>query len=337
VRVLVGRDPRFGQTVLNALFSFGLAVLVWAAVGARITEEKPFNAMVELRVPPDVAVEYRSPEPLPGEQHPRVWVRVRGPNEVLSKLSASEIKGGLEVTNLDEAALERGEEREITLDKDNFRVEARGVEVVPQTIRLRVALSRVGKRAFRVKEEITGTPAPGFHRTAVLLDPDEIDVSGPRALLAKQQPPFKTEPIDITGRRETFTSYRKVKTPDGLMPEDRVRVTVVIEPEPQEREFDFPVRILTSSEVMKPAYALDPPQKDWHARVLVKGPIEALNALEARLATFKELPDVPFAFVRLVGPLESGQTDAYVEVVNLPRELTYTKTKFAFAIKEVAK
>lgn len=337
MKLLVGRDPRFGQTALNALFSLGFAVLIWAAVGARITDTKPFRVRFEVHAPPDVAVEYQSPWAPPGE-HPFVEVYVRGPREVLEKLNPNEIQGVRELTNLDDAALERGDEREIEKLKDSFRLPANGIEVVSTSPdRLKVVLSRVGKRAFRVKEEIAGAPAPGFRRTAVLLDPDEIDVSGPKVLLAKQQPPFKTEPVDISGRRETFTSYRKVRTPDGLTPEDRVRVTVVIEPEPQEREFDFPVHVVTTAEALRPAIAFDPPLKDWHARVLVKGPLEALNSLEARLAAFKELPGEPFAFVRLQLPLEVGQQDAYVEIVNLPRELTYTKTKFAFAVKEVTK
>ena len=336
MKLLIGRDPRFGQTALNALFSLGFAVLIWAAVGARLTDTQAYRVSFELRVPPDVAVEYRDPVAPPGER-PYVEVRVRGPKEVLSKLNPTEIQGMLELTNLDEASLDRGIERDIDI-RDSFRIATKGVEVVATTPdRLKVVLSRVGKRAFRVKEEITGNPATGFRRTAVLLDPDEIDISGPKALLAKQQPPFKTEPVDISGRRETFTSYRKVHVPDGLTPEDRVRVTVVIEPEPQEREFDFPVRVLTTSETLKPNYTFDPPLKDWHARVLVKGPLEALNSLEARLAAFKELPGEPFAFVRLTEALNPGQTDAYVEIVNLPRELTYTKTKFAFAVKEAPK
>jgi hypothetical protein len=337
LRLLIGRDPRFGQTALNALFSLGFAVLIWAAVGARLTDTQRFRVPFELRVPPDVAVEYRDPYAPPGDR-PYVEVLVRGPHEVLTKLNPTEIQGVRELTNLDEASLERGEEREYDNVANYFRIATKGVEVVSTTPdRLKVILSRVGKRAFRVKEEITGNPAPGFRRTAVLLDPDEIDVSGPRALLAKQQSPFKTEPLDISGRRETFTSYRKVHSPDGLTPEDRVRVTVVIEAEPQEREFDFPVRVLTTSETLKPNYTFEPPLKDWHARVLVKGPLEALNALEQRLATFKELPGEPFAFVRLTERLNPGQTDAYVEIVNLPRELSYTKTKFAFAVKEVTK
>lgn len=333
MKLLVGRDPRFGQTALNALFSLGFAILIWAAVGARLTDTKPYRVRFELRAPPDVAVEYREPFASPGEL-PFVEVVVRGAKEVLDKLNPNEIQGVRELTNLDEASLERGEERDIEI-RDWFRLPAKEIAVVQTTPdRLKVVLSRVGKRAFRVKEEIVGTPAAGFRRTAVLLDPDEIDVSGPRVLLAKQQPPFKTEPVDISGRRETFTSFRKVRVPEGVTPDDRVRVTVVIEAEPQEREFDFPVHVVTTADALKPATVFEPPLKDWHARVLVKGPLEALNSLEARLVAFKELPGEPFAFVRLAMPFEVGQTDAYVEIVNLPRELTYTKTKFAFAVKE---
>jgi len=337
VRLLIGRDPRFGQTALNALFSLGFAVLIWAAVGARLTDTRSFRVRFEVHVPPDVAVEYREPFAAPGE-HPFIDVTVKGPREVLEKLNPNEIQGVRELTNLDEAALERGDERDIEKLKDSFRIPASGVEVVSTSPdRLKVVLSRIGKRAFRVKEEITGNPAPGFRRTAVILDPDEIDVSGPRLLLAKQQSPFKIEPIDVSGSTKTFSSYHRVRTPEGLTPEDRVRVTVVIEPELQEREFDFPLHVLTTSDTMKPAYSFDPPMKDWHQRVLVKGPLDALNVLEAKLAGFKEQTGEPFAFVRLTEGLNPGVTDAYVEIVNLPRELTYTKTKFTFTVKEVAK
>jgi hypothetical protein len=336
MKLLVGRDPRFRQTVLNAIFSLGFAVLIWAAVGARLTDTRRLPVPFELRVPPDVAVEYRDPDVGIGER-PLVEVELRGTHEGLSRLNANEIQGVLELTNLDESSLEKGLAQEIEVGLSSFKV-PQGCEVVRATpSRLKVVLSRMGKRPFRVKEEITGTPAPGYRRTAVLLDPDEIDVTGPRAVLAKQTGAVKTEPLDITGRHETFTSYRKVHAPDGLVPEDRVRVTVVIEAEPQEREFDFPVRVLTSAETMRPHYVFDPPQKDWHARVLVRGPLDALNNLEARLATYKEFPGEPFAFLRLTGGLEVGQTDAYIELVNLPRELSYTKTKFVFSVKEVTK
>jgi hypothetical protein len=333
VKLLVGRDPRFGQTALNALFSLGFAILIWAAVGARLTDTKPYRVRFELRVPPDVVVEYREPFASPGEL-PFVEVVVRGAKEVLDKLNPNEIQGIRELTNLDEASLERGEERDIEI-RDWFRLPAKEIAVVQTTPdRLKVVLSRVGKRAFRVKEEIVGNTATGYRRTAVLLDPDEIDVSGPRVLLAKQQPPFKTEPVDISGRRETFTSFRKVRVPEGLTPDDRVRVTVVIEAEPKENDFDFPLHVVTTADALRPAMVFEPPLKDWHARVTVKGPSDALEALGQRLITFKDLPGEPFAFVRLSMPLEVGQTDAYVEIVNLPRELTYTKTKFAFAVKE---
>lgn len=331
------RVARFTPTALNAIFSLGFAVLIWAAVGARLTTTVPFRVPFELRVASDVAVEYRDPFAPPGDR-PVVEVLVRGPNEVLAKLNPSEVQGFRELTNLDEAAIDKGVEQEIEVGPACFRTAAKGVEVVSASPdHVKVVISRMGKRPFRVKEDIAGTPAQGFRRTAVLLDPDEIDVSGPRALLLKVPGSLKTEVVDVTGRRETFTSYRKVHAPDGLVPEDRVRVTVVIEPEPQEREFDFPLRVLTTPEVLRPSYQFDPPMKNWHARVLVKGPLDALNSLEARLAAFKELPGEPFAFVRLTGPLESGQTDAYVELVNLPRELSYTKTKFVFSVKEGSK
>lgn len=338
MKLLLRRDPWLSQTVLNALFSLLFAVLIWAAVGARLTDTEPFRVPVELRVPPDVVVEYKDPTPAPGGALPIVELDVRGPHELLARLRAPEIQAFFEVQGIDPASLEQGVDQDLGIDKRWFKLPINGLEVAAtRPSRLKVSLSRLGKREFRVKEEITGEPAPGYRRAAVLLDPDVIDVSGPRAVLAKQAPTLKTEPVDVSGRSETFTSYRDVLAPTGLVPKDRVRVTVVIEPVPIEREFVFPVRIVTSSTVFQPKYVLDPPETEWKARVLLKGPVETLNSLEARLRRFGEQPGEPFAFVRLTGPLEKGQGDAYVELVNLPRDVTYTKTKFVFLVKEQGK
>jgi hypothetical protein len=337
VRLLVGHDRWFGQTFLNALFSLGFAVLIWAAVGARLTDTQTFKAPIELGVPPDVAVEYKDPAAAAGGR-PLVELDIRGPHELLARLRPNEIQGWKELHGLDEAALEQGLDQQVDIPLSSFRFPIKGLEVVatrPAT--LHVSLSRLGKREFRVKEDITGEPAPGFRRAAVLLDPDVIDIAGPRPLLSRQPATVKTEAVDVTGRSETFPSYRDVVVPGGLTPKDRVRVTVVIEPVPIEREFVFPVRILTAAETFRPRYTLDPPEPEWRTRVLLKGPVETLNALEARRLRFGEQPGEPFAFVRIIGPLDKGQADAYVEVVNLPRDVTYTKTKFVFMVKEVQK
>jgi hypothetical protein len=337
VKLLVARDRWLSQTALNALFSLGFAVLIWAAVGARLTDTEPFRVPFELRVPPDVVVEYKDPVPGAGGL-PLVELDVRGPHELLAKLRAPEIQGWKELKGLDEKALEQGQDQEVEVPTSSFRLPIKGLEVVAtRPSSLKVSLSRLGKREFRVKSDIVGEPAPGFRQTTVLLDPDVVDVSGPKQLLAKQPAMLKTDPVDVTGRSESFPSIHDVVTPGGLVAKDRVRVTVVIEPVPIEREFVFPIRIVTSSAVFQPRYIIEPPESEWKARILLKGPVETLNALEARLRRFGEQPGEPFAFIRFSGPLEKGQADAYVEVVNLPRDVSYTKTKFVFMIKEAQK
>ena len=74
-----------------------------------------------------------------------------------------------------------------------------------------------------------------------------------------------------------------------------------------------------------------------HAAVLFKAGAAVARAHQAGWKRFGEQSGEPFAFVRLSGPLEKGPNDAYVEVVNLPRDVSYTKTKFQFAVKEVQK
>ncbi|MBI3726028.1 YbbR-like domain-containing protein, partial [bacterium] len=302
MRLLVGRDTRLRSTLLNAVFALVFAVLIWAAVGARLTAPVTFRVPFELRVPHDVAVEYRDPYAPPGSR-PLVEVVLRGPHESLARLNPSEIQGYRELASLDEKAIDEGQEQTVEVAASSFHVatkesELRVESVVPD--RVKFVLSRIGKREFRVKEDVVGEPAPGYRRTTVLLDPDVIDISGPRGLLAKLAGPVRTEPVDVTGRNETFTSYRKVHSPaEGLVPEDRVRVTVVIEPEPIEKVFELPVRIVTTPETMKPHYVFDPPEQDWKAKIPLRGPADALAALEARLKRSLDLSSgEPLAFVR---------------------------------------
>ena len=330
MRVL-GRGGRPGGSALNGLFAFGFAVLIWAAVGARMTTIEAMRVPFELEVPLDVVVEYREPWAPPGGR-PLVEVAVRGSHEALAKMTAADIQGRRRI-DVDDAMLAQGEQM-VEIGPSAFRTGTKGVEVTsvaPE--RVRVALSRVGRAELRVKEDVTGAPAPGFRRAGIVIEPDVIEVTGPRTLLARFQGPFLTEPIDLAGRNETFTSYRKVRAPAGLTPQDRVKVTVTIEPDLVEQEFVLPVKILTSPDALKPRYVLDPPEAKWRQAIKLRGPADKLKALRARLDKLEGV-DEPIAFIRIRARLEPGNNDETIEVVNLPDGVTAVATKFNFMVKE---
>lgn len=337
MKLLVGRDPRFAQTALNALFSLGFAVLIWAAVGARITETNRFKVPFEIRVPSELAVEYRDP-PAPPGQHPTIEILVRGPHEVISKLDPNEIRGYREFVPSDEASVDRGLEQEIAIDTDSF-TRAKGIEVIGTNPgRLRVVVSRMDTRSFAVKAETRGNPAPGYRvNPEIQYDPPEIVVSGARARLVARQEPFVLwPPCDLSGLRKDFVGYRRAQPVDGLVPENRdVRVVIKVEPEPVEREYDFPVRLLTLPGVLSPNVAFEPPPREWKVKVAVKGSLDALNAFERSRLPIKDGDDEPAAFVRLTQAPLIGPNEYLVEVVNLPSELAYAKAKLRVVAKEV--
>lgn len=336
MRTLIGRS-RFGATVLNALLSFGFAVLIWAAVGARVTASDTFRVPFELEAPPSVVIEYRDPPAPPGGK-PLVEVSVHGPHEALARLSASEVIGRRRI-EVDDATLEKGGEQTIEIPPSAFRIAIKGVEVTSVSPdRITFAVSRLDTRQFPVEPRFVGTLPAGYQRSDVKIEPSVIDVIGPRALLLEQRGAFKTDPIDLTGRTETFNIWRRVRPPEGLLPQDRVKVTVFVDPELIEQAFTLPVRILCSVENFAKKYDVEPPKgEDWKAKVVLKGSADRLKALDTLLARRPEEGVGPTAFVRLTTPFEAGEVDAWIEgVLNLPADIQFVqfKTKLKFTLKE---
>jgi hypothetical protein len=327
VRNLLGSGGQIGGTILNAVFALGFAVLIWAAVGARLTTVETFSVPFEIEVPADVVVECRDP-PAPPGRAPFVEVAVRGPHELLGK-PARELfdrGGGRIKLEVDESML-GGAEQTVTVSASNFRITTKGVDVtsvVPDRIKL--VLSRVGHKEFQVRPDIVGTPAPGYrlHPTSPFaLAPTAIEVTGPNNLLMKHAGPLKTFPIDVSGMTASVPNFiRDVRVPEGLVAKDRVNVTVVIEPEPVDEEFDLPVVILTSPDNFKQSYEVkprsDPPE--WKARVTLRGPQADLKAFRERLVKHLMPPgEEPIAFIRLMNPISPTSRDyARIEVMNLP-------------------
>jgi len=110
--------------------------------------------------------------------------------------------------------------------------------------RLRLQFERTIRRLVQVKPAILGTPAEGFQAGVIQVYPGEVLISGPQSKIDKIAS-AGTEPIDISGRNESFTQNVHLDLDDisiRIEETDSVDVVVNIEEEREEMKFRIPVR-----------------------------------------------------------------------------------------------
>lgn len=102
--------------------------------------------------------------------------------------------------------------------------------------RIRLELERTRRKIVEVKPEIVGEPAPGFVLREVRLSPAEVLISGPESRVASVTT-AETEPINITGRRQSFVQdvYLDLEDP-RLRIETAASVDAFVVIEEQRRE-----------------------------------------------------------------------------------------------------
>jgi YbbR domain-containing protein len=189
----------FGLKIL----ALGLGTLLWFTVGSQQLERS-------LRVP----VEYRNVPAsleLTGDQTETVFVHLRGPDNVVSRLEPGDVRVVLDLTQA--TAVEQGT---FALRTDQV-VSPPGAEVMwiePHEVTLNI--EAMGVATLPVVASVTGTPAPGFVRGAVKVDPGTVEVLGPanqvRALKAAS-----TSPVSIEGARSTVSATVRVEVPNAAL------------------------------------------------------------------------------------------------------------------------
>jgi hypothetical protein len=325
------------KNALNALVALVFAVLVWAAIGARLIASDRFpNVPFELEVPQNVSVTYIDPAAPPG-QHPQVEISIRAPQELFSTLAKLELRGRKSFEP--SPAMLDGGEQLVEIDPSTFRIGMKGVEVTKVTPeKLKVSFSAIQTKSLPVKARLVNepTPGPGGYRIVgkARLDPAVVAVTGPSHLLNKYTE-LVTEPIDLGGQTETYRGETRVdesKIP-GLKPRtDRLRVEIVIEPEPEEDELELPLQILTTADEFNKKYEVHKTKQDWVAKVRLRGSRDALQRLRTLLKS-EEPERRPVAFIEFRTTPETGKTDKLIEVRHLPPDVTYVEPKVPFELE----
>jgi YbbR domain-containing protein len=197
--------------------ALGLGTLLWFTVSSQQMERS-------VRVP----VEYRgvpSALELTGDQTESVYVHLRGPENIISRLEPGDVRAVLDLTRA--TAVDHGT---FPLRIDEI-VGPPGAEIMwvePREVAL--TLSTVGMATVHVVPAIVGTPAAGFVRGRVTVEPASVDVLGPKDEVS-QLAVVTTEPMAIDGLSATFTQSVEIEVPSAslrLRDPRKARVTVEI-------------------------------------------------------------------------------------------------------------
>ena len=155
--------------------SLALALLLWMIVAGEETVERGLRVPLELQQVPG-GLE------LTGEIPTAIDVRVRGSSGTLSRLSAGDVVGVLDLRSAREG------HRLFPMTPDQMRVPF-GVEVVQITPpAIAIAFERSASRQVPVVPAVDGRPAPGFVVGGKIADPKMVEVVGPDSVNASVTP-----------------------------------------------------------------------------------------------------------------------------------------------------
>jgi YbbR domain-containing protein len=165
---------------------------------------------------------------------------------------------------------------QIELSPDLFRLPS-GVTIASiQPPIIEVRLDKRAERRVQVIARTSGEVAQGYRVTARRVEPSEVEARGPRTILSRLNT-VVTEPVDISGRTETFSTSTTLPAPvdaQVTLTPRQVNIVVEIEPLTDNRVLTrVPVRLRNVPEGVQ---AVAQPE---YIKLQITGPVVQLNAL----------------------------------------------------------
>jgi YbbR domain-containing protein len=280
-----------GLKLISLLMGFSL----WYAVASEQEAEFALSIPIELRdLPEGLEVIEESVQ--------QVEVRLRGPAEILRRLTPQDVNIGVEL-----ADAEPGERLAYLTPRDvSVPFGARVMRVTPTSVR--IVLDRTMERTVDVIPRVVGSPAEGFELFDIELFPVRIGVVGPSALLSGLEQ-VTTEPVSADGLREPYSRSVRVELDPlvRLAREMTVEITLDVQEERMRRELRGVALRAVPSDVAARLAASE-------VRVLVEGPKSIVGTLSA--ADFDaELPLLGLASGRhSVAPVVRAKTPEALKV-----------------------
>ena len=173
------------------VLSLVLGITLWYAVARDQGAEFAFSIPLELRnVPEGLEVVEESVQ--------QVDVRLRGPSEILRRLTPRDFRVGVDLSEAEPG------ERVAYLTPDDVAVPfgARVLRVTPASVQ--IALDRTVEKTVNVIPRVSGAPAEGFELVGIELSPQAITVIGP-ATQVRSLEQVTTEPVSAEGLRQPYS------------------------------------------------------------------------------------------------------------------------------------
>ncbi len=217
------------------LLAFGLAFALWAAA---VWEENP---PVE-RTLADLPLVFRGVSPdrvVFDASTERVRLRLRVPRALEGAVGPQDVEAVVSVEGLEEGTYERPVQ---------VQIRRRGIQILEvDPPRVRFRLERVERRAVPVSIQVLGQPAIGYQAGAPLPARSEVQVIGPRSLVATAA--MAVGKVQIDGVRQSVETQVRLEAVDsqgGALPALRVdpeQITVTIPVEQRLGFRELPVRV----------------------------------------------------------------------------------------------
>jgi YbbR domain-containing protein len=209
--------PNFGLKLL----SLALAVGLWLVVARDPVAEVAVEVPIEFHNMP-------SNLEISSENIPRLQIRLRGPQRLIRRLQPADVYADVDLN-----ALRPGER---TFDLTSQQIHQPGglevVQVIPSEFH--VAFDNRITRSVDIHARVIGTPAAGYSRGAIVVEPSRITLSGPEKHVSAVEDAI-TDPVDVSGAMGQMSFNRHAYVSDPLVQVSNpnpVHVTVMIEKTP---------------------------------------------------------------------------------------------------------
>ena len=195
--------------------SLFLGFALWYAVAREQEAEFSLFIPIELRdLPEGLEVVEESVQ--------QAEVRLRGPAEILRRLTPQDVNIGVE---LEEA--EPGERLAYLTPREVAApFGARVMRVTPTNVR--IVLDRTVERTVEVIPRVVGAPAEGFELYHIGLSPEKIDVVGPASHVSGLEQ-VTTEPVSVDGLREPYSRLVRVELDPLMRIERELNVSLALD------------------------------------------------------------------------------------------------------------
>jgi len=175
-----------------------LSVLLWLFASSRGLSEIALDVPLELKdIPPGIELINHSIKV--------VGVNIKGQEGIIRTIRPSDLRAFVDLSKA------RKGESIYSINKNNIKLPP-GVTVTNITpSSVRVSLEESVTKTVQVRPVIIGTPGSGFYVKSLSIFPENVVIEGARSKVATVDT-IKTEPLDITGIKETVTRDMEVET-----------------------------------------------------------------------------------------------------------------------------